>query len=179
MRLSQLKGKESVITRRFAFPPNAKPSERFTVNVHYLSPALFDEQREKVKVKIVDGGGKRKGSEEISESEFKKLLIADILVRTIEKIEGCTIAKLRRLVNMSADAVAAAGGLDAVVPMDPTDPATKDEAIDNISFLLAECPEFFNWLVNVCTDLGNHQDEEWEEQVGNLRAGQATNSATA
>jgi hypothetical protein len=174
MRLSQLK-KESVITRRFAFPPEAKPTDRFTVDLSYLSPALFAEKREQVKVKIV-GGGRKRASDEINEQEFKKLLISDVLVHTIKKIEGCTLRKLRRLVSMSPEAVAAAGGLDTELVMDPGG-EKKQESLDNITDLLDECPDFFNWLVNVATDLGNFQDEEWEEQVGNLKPGQATSTA--
>ena len=187
VRLKKLKQSNVVLSRRFAFPPDAKPSDRFTVTVRYLSPAIFAEKQEQMKVKVVGANGKNVA--EPDADELRKALVNDILIHTVEKIDdvddkgeslgGVPIRKLRGLIQMSPEVIAESGGLEAVLSGDATSssPGIREEALDNITVLLEESPEFFNWLMKVCGDLSNFQDEDWEKQAKNSGSGHDTNTA--
>jgi hypothetical protein len=165
MKLQQLKGDGGDLTRTFAYPTEAPIPERFNVVIRYLSPALFTETQEKVKVKVL--GPRRKGQEpELDMKKFKEVLASEVLSKAIVKIEGCTIGKLKRLVPLSSEAVKSAGGLDTAVDLDPSGP-NSIEAADNVQFLLTNCADLFDFVLEVSTNLAHFQDDDWEKQLGN------------
>lgn len=194
MKLAQLAQDPALImTRTFWFPPDSLPEDRFKVTINHLSSSLFTETQEKAKVKYA--GGRKNRESDFSLAQFRKVLVDEVLMRAIVKIEGLTLGKLRRLVVLDAQAVGEAGGLGAAVPADPTlkdeamqglktdsgeplsDEQKKELAVANIKFLLLKSNEFMDWVLDVCSNLSYYQDEEWEQRVGNSASGGSTNSA--
>lgn len=175
IRLDQLaprKGEQHRV-REFYYPPQAPKAERCVVHLKYMSPSLFEDEQEKRKPKTIVNGRER-AQEETDVKTLKEAITSEILVKAVVKIEGLTVRKLASMIEMSPEAVKELGGVDEVVP---TDPGADDDAKANIQYLLNQCTEFFQFVMDVCSNLSHFQDKTWVEQTKNSESGVDTNSA--
>lgn len=178
---------------RFVYRPSNADALPFVVELSYLSPALYDDTVQKEKVKHV--GRRRSQAPEMSVEnlrELQELLNRQILLPAVHTIRSAEIGAdghfkpatwrhVAKLVLVRPEAVQQAGGWDAAVNLDATaaDDKLREEAKQNILFLLNRCDDFNQWVTDVVRDISQFQDEDWETQLKNSVTGPDSSSGPA
>lgn len=180
VRISTLINRKSEMVRTFEWKPNAHGTLPLRVTLKHRPAAAINEELDREKTRLLVARRQTVTIQDVS-SQQKILddLLCRILAEVIIKIESAnsekpavTIRHLKGLLNLSAQAVGAAGGLDYSSPFDTTakEPEAVEDAKVNIIDLLHECPEFHQWVQVVASEVGYFQDEKFEEEVKNYVA---------
>jgi hypothetical protein len=172
MKLADMKPKADELIRLFWYPDNADSKTGFEVYLQYLSPEVRSEVEEKVRLRL-----QRENQVETAPGDKRRAIINEVLLVAVTRCKGVTFEKLKDLIPLGAEQVAANGGLEAIVPMDPSDPHQAKEARENILFLLDNSERFAQWAMGTCVDISRFQANDWSDRVKNLSGGRNTNSA--
>lgn len=167
--LDRFKPKPKDLIRTFWYPDNAETSEAngFRVTLAYTSPVTFGELEDKIRTRFT----RDRSRTEAAPATVRNEVMNECLLHVVKKCEGVTFGKLQALCELDADAVRDAGGLDAPVPMDPSEGTNGELARLWLLKLLTDCTNFKNWVTQVSSTLVYFQDADWKERVKNSPAG--------
>lgn len=187
MELSRLLNRTKDLVRTFDFTPAVHAGQRLRITLKHRPKRVLDDDVEKARVRLV--GRSRFGTAEALEDQQREMqqlytgILADLVVKIQAPPEGdgaeaspVKVRHLQPLLCLSVEQVGKFGGLDAVIEMDPTDPAQKS-AKDNIKTLIAESGETQKFVSDICGDVSWFQDEEWEKEIKNSVSGVDSSSA--
>lgn len=171
-KIRDMQPKREELIRTFWYPENAgtDATNGFKVMCSYMNPASLGEIEQQARTRIKQAG---KILEDMAPKDARTLMLSEVLLQAIVKIEGMTYDKLRKLVPISADQVKEAGGPDAAVDMDPE---RGVDGRDNVLFLLEQCNRFSDWMAQVSGDIGRFQDSDWEVRSKNSVTGAESTS---
>lgn len=167
LKLSQLHDSKGERVRAFGFGDTG-----LVVTLKYLSPAVKEDEAEKVKVRHLSQ--RRIVEQDLDPREWHKVMAREVLAPRVMKIEAAprqvvgddgqartersvTVGHIMQIIAMKPEEIEASGGMDAEVEMDR----------DNIIYLLENCPDLRDWALSTVITVSAFQDKDWLE--GTLR----------